>query len=70
MTRVKAVCSICKQEVALTHEGRFWTHGTPRCPMSRRARAGRPWRISKGKRRIVLVPGPDTWNPNQLEGAA
>jgi hypothetical protein len=68
MARVKVVCTICKQPVALTNEGRFWAHGSPRCPKSRRTWAGRPWRTRRGRRRIVLTPGPDTWNP--IEGAA
>ncbi len=43
-------------------------------PSSGRARAvpfdSDPYRCRWRGRRVTTIPGPDTWNPNALEGAA
>ncbi|MGW5529451.1 hypothetical protein [Streptomyces xanthochromogenes] len=71
---LRAVCSYCRRPVAVTTDGRIWTHGPvgDRCRGSReRTRRGsvpiRVWPTRHRGRRVVTVPGPDTWNPITLE---
>lgn len=72
---LRSACPSCRRPVAVTTDGRIWTHGpvSARCRGSRhRARPGpapvRHWPARHRGRRIVTVPGPDTWNPAALEG--
>lgn len=64
-------CPTCGQNVAITQSGLPWAHGTPRCPPAPARRNVRhSWPRRHRGRRVVTVPGPDTWNPTTLEGAA
>ncbi|CAL9668195.1 hypothetical protein SUDANB145_07271 (plasmid) [Streptomyces sp. enrichment culture] len=65
----RVTCPGCGKRVALTPTRRLWTHGRPPCPRSRR-RLTVAWGTHYRGRRVITVPGPDTWNPTRLEGAA
>lgn len=60
-------CPTCQQSVALTSCGRLYPHGSPACPQRT---LGRIWPAKHRGRRVRTIPGPDTWNPTTLEGAA
>jgi hypothetical protein len=62
-------CPACGKRVGLTGKRRLWQHGRPVCPQSGR-RLTRIWPSRHRGRKVRTVPGPDTWNPNALEGAA
>ena len=69
MAADRVTCPSCGRRVALTPKRRLWTHGKPECSQSRR-RLTRVWPTEHFGRRVVTIPGPDTWTPNALEGAA
>lgn len=66
---VRITCPSCEQSVAMSSRGRLSRHGSPEC-----VRSGRPvgwiWPARWRGRRVTTIGGPDTWNPNALEGAA
>ncbi|MFJ7297616.1 hypothetical protein [Streptomyces collinus] len=62
---IRIPCPDCQQNVALTSRGRLYPHGT--CP---RRTVGRIWPSRHKGRKVRTIPGPDTWNPTTLEGAA
>lgn len=64
---MKAECPTCGQVAGVTDLGELERHGTPECPHSR-PREQR-WAARLFDRDVHLVPGPDTWNPDPLEGA-
>lgn len=64
---IRIDCPDCRQRVAMSSRGRLARHGT--CARSGR-HVGRIWPAKWRGRRVVTIPGPDTWNPNALEGAA
>lgn len=59
-------CPTCQQKVAMTVRGRLARHGhrdgRPPCARSGRP-VGRIWSTRHKGRRVVTIPGPDTWNP-------
>lgn len=62
-------CPACHRSVAMTARSLLYKHGSPECERSRRP-VGRIWPTRHKGRRVRTIPGPDTWNPNALEGAA
>lgn len=66
---VRIACPACQRKVAMSSRGRLSRHGSPPCARSGRP-VGRIWPAKWRGRRVTTIPGPDTWNPNALEGAA
>lgn len=66
---IRVSCPDCHRPVAMTSRGRLYKHGKPECPRSRKP-VGRIWPGRWRGRRVRTIPGPDTWNPTTLEGAA
>lgn len=66
---IRINCPACDRPVAMSANGRLSRHGSPPCARSNRP-VGRIWPTWHGDRRVRTVPGPDTWNPNTLKGAA
>lgn len=65
---VRRACRFCNRRTAITPKGRFWTHGRPECPGSRKPASYNPgayWPKRYRGRRVVIIPGPDTWNPKE-----
>ena len=65
---VRRRCRFCDRRPAITPTGRFWTHGRPQCPGSGKPASYRPrlpWPAYHRGRRVVTIPGPDTWNPKE-----
>lgn len=70
MAPIRIDCPACQQPVAMTSRGVLYKHGSPvECERSRRP-VGRIWPTRHKGRRVRTIPGPDTWNPTNLEGAA
>lgn len=65
----RVTCPSCGKKVALTGRRRLWKHGRPVCPRSG-GRLTHVWPAKHRGRRVTTIPGPDTWNPTTLEGAA
>jgi len=62
---VRRACRFCNRRTAITPTGRYWTHGRPECPGSRKPASYNPaayWPKHHRGRRVVTIPGPDTWN--------
>ena len=66
---IRIDCPACQQPVGMTSAGRLYKHGSPECDRSRKP-VGRIWPTRHRGRRVRTVPGPDTWNPTTLKGAA
>lgn len=66
---IRVDCPACHRPVAMTARGRLYRHGSPPCERSRKP-VGRIWPARWRGRRVRTIPGPDTWNPDALEGAA
>jgi len=64
---IRVECPACQQPVAMSPRGRLYRHGSPTCP---RRTVGRIWPARHFGRRVRTIPGPDTWNPDTLQGAA
>lgn len=68
MTR-RRTCPRCgRRRTAITPNGRFWVHGRPACRGSGEPAAYNPaayWPTRHYGRHVVVVPGPDTWNPKE-----
>lgn len=69
MAPIRIDCPACQQPVPMSSRGVLYKHGDPECERSRRP-VGRIWPTKHHGRRVRTIPGPDTWTPNQLEGAA
>ncbi|KPI31412.1 hypothetical protein OV320_2628 [Actinobacteria bacterium OV320] len=69
MGAARTDCPSCLKPVLMSEYGRLDEHGSPRCERSGK-RVGRIWPAKHFGRRVQTVPGPDTWNPTALEGAA
>jgi len=67
MAGIRVPCPDCGRRVAMSATGRLPKHGQPSCP---RRNVGRIWPTRHRGRRVRTIPGPDTWNPTTLEGAA
>lgn len=72
MTARRADCRYCPQRIAVTTEGRLYTHGPlhDRCRGSGRFPAThdqprRFWPAWHRGRRVVTIPGPDTYQPQE-----
>lgn len=65
----RVTCPACGRRVALTPKRRLWTHGRPECPQSRR-RLSHIWPDRHKGRKVRTTPGPDSWDPTNLKGAA
>jgi hypothetical protein len=66
---IRIPCPGCQEPTALSASGWLSRHGSPPCPRSGRP-LGRIWPTRHRGRRVRTIPGPDTWNPTALEGAA
>lgn len=66
---IRIPCPACQRPVAMTARGRLYQHGRPPCERSRKP-VGRIWTARWRGRRVQTIPGPDTWNPTTLKGAA
>lgn len=66
---IRIDCPACHRPVAMTSRGRLYRHGSPACERSGRP-VGRIWPARWRGRKVRTIPGPDTWNPNALGGAA
>ena len=69
MASVLIDCPACHKPVRMSSRGVLYRHGSPECVRSRRP-VGRIWPTRHRGRRVTTIPGPDTWNPDALEGAA
>lgn len=73
MTARRGLCRWCDRYIAVSGSGRLWTHGGggDACPGSRTRPAlfgERPehyWPTRYRGRRVVTIPGPDTYNPKE-----
>lgn len=66
---IRTPCPDCQQSVAMSARGLLARHGSPPCKRSGRA-VGRIWPTRHHGRRVRTIPGPDTWQPTTLQGAA
>lgn len=64
---IRINCPACDQRVAMSDRGRLSRHGSPPCAKSGK-HLGRIWPRWFRGRRVRVIGGPDTWNPNTLEG--
>ncbi|MFF9898480.1 hypothetical protein [Streptomyces longispororuber] len=53
-------CPDCGRRAIVTITGQLRAHGQPRCP---RRTLGRVWETRHRGRRVITLPGPDTWSP-------
>ncbi len=66
---IRVPCPDCQEQVPMSSRGVLYKHGTPPCERSRKP-VGRIWPTRHRGRKVRTIPGPDTWNPTALEGAA
>ena len=62
MARIRIDCPACQRPVAMLDRGRLARHGSPPCERSGKP-VGRIWPARHHGRRVITIPGPDTWNP-------
>ncbi|WP_086562018.1 hypothetical protein [Streptomyces africanus] len=68
---IRTPCPDCQALVAMSPRGLLARHGRKDDPCPRSGRpVGRIWPTRHKGRKVRTIPGPDTWNPTQLEGAA
>lgn len=67
--KTRTPCPGCQQPTAMSVRGILARHGNPPCPRGGKP-LGRIWPTRHQGRRVQTIPGPDTWNPTTLEGAA
>jgi len=68
--RRKGRCRYCKRPIALTRRRFLWAHGTQPdgCPGTGSRPIDEParyWPAYHYGRRVVTIPGPDTWNTKE-----
>lgn len=67
MAAIRINCPACDESVRMSPRGRLYRHGD--CERSGKP-VGRIWPARHFGRRVTTIPGPDTWNPTNLQGAA
>jgi hypothetical protein len=64
---IRIPCPVCHRNVGMTARGLLYRHAN--CPKSGKP-VGRIWPTRHRGRKVRTIPGPDTWSPSSLEGAA
>lgn len=67
MAAIRIQCPACRERVLMSSRGRLYRHGD--CERSGKP-VGRIWPARHHGRRVQTIPGPDTWQPTNVEGAA